>query len=175
MDEFKYYYYFVEGENEEKIINVLKTDLGYIRPGRVQKFNVVEKKFTAARIRTIKKGTAVVLVFDTDTKNISTLLDNIKFLEKAESVVKILCITQVQNLEDELRRSCGLTQIKELTGSRSNSDFKRDLLKANNFARMLLDKHFDFDKFWIMNDTGEYKNIKNEAYRVKLKKIKYQK
>lgn len=36
MDEFKCYYYFVEGENEEKIINVLKTDLGYIRPGRVQ-------------------------------------------------------------------------------------------------------------------------------------------
>ena len=34
------YHYFVEGEDEEKLIQVLKTDLRCIIPGKVQKFNV---------------------------------------------------------------------------------------------------------------------------------------
>lgn len=40
--------YFVEGEDEKKLINVLKTDLRVIRPGKVQKLNVVECEFTRA-------------------------------------------------------------------------------------------------------------------------------
>jgi len=36
----KYYHYFVEGESEEKIVNILKTELQWIVPGKVQKFNL---------------------------------------------------------------------------------------------------------------------------------------
>ena len=64
------YHYFVEGEDEEKLIQVLKTDLRCIIPGKVQKFNVVDKKLNKARLMSLKMGTSVVLVFDTDTGNI---------------------------------------------------------------------------------------------------------
>ena len=88
----KYYHYFVEGANEEKILNVLKTDLRLIQPGKVQIFNVVEQEFTKPRFMSIKNGTVVVLVFDTDTGKISTLLSNIKFLKKIHSIVEVICI-----------------------------------------------------------------------------------
>ena len=50
----------------------------------------------------LKMGTIVVLVFDTDAGNIDTLKENIKFLNKQKTIKKVLCITQVKNLEDEL-------------------------------------------------------------------------
>lgn len=169
MGKSRYYHYFVEGPDEEKILNILKTELQLIRPGKVQVFNVVEQKFTKPRFMSIKDGTTVVLVFDTDTGKISTLLDNIIFLKRIKSITEILCVTQVRNLEDELKRSCNITQIKELTGSRTNDEFKHDLLKANNFSRKLLKAGFDFEKFWVSSDTNEYKEIKNSACKIKLK------
>lgn len=169
MGKSRYYHYFVEGADEEKIINILKTGMRLIQPGKVQIFNVVEQKFTKPRFMSIKDGTTVVLIFDTDTGKVSTLLDNIAFLNKIKSIVEILCITQVRNLEDELMRSCNITQIRELTGSKTNSEFKHDLLKTNNFAGRLLKLDFDFDKFWITNDKNEYKEIENRAYVIKLK------
>ena len=62
----KYYQYYVEGQDEEKIIQVLKTELRLIEPGKVEKFNVVSEKFTELRIMQLKMGTVAVLVFDTD-------------------------------------------------------------------------------------------------------------
>lgn len=58
----RYYQYFVEGEDERKIINTLKSDMGLIKPGKVQVFNCVKEKLTALRLMTLKDGTAVVLV-----------------------------------------------------------------------------------------------------------------
>lgn len=172
MGKSKYYHYFVEGADEEKIVNLLKTDMQLIQPGKVHVFNAIEQKFTRPRFMSMKAGTTVVLVFDTDTQKISTLLDNIKFLKTIKSIVDVLCITQVQNLEDELKRSCNITHIKELTGSSSNSDFKRDLLKASNLDDKLTKFGFNFDKFWVTNDTRTFKEIRNEAYKIKLKEKK---
>lgn len=165
----KYYHYFVEGADEKKIVDLLKTELRFICAGKVEIFNVVEEKLTKLRLMSIKSGTTAVLIFDTDTGNVSTLLENIKFLKDAQSISDVLCITQVCNLEDELKRSCNIRQISELTGSKSNRDFKHDLIKANNFERRLMKLGFNFEKFWNTNDTNEYKNIINEAYKIKLK------
>ena len=121
----------------------------------------------------IKNGTVVVLVFDTDTGKISTLLSNIKFLKKIHSIVEVICITQVRNLEDELKRSCNINQIKELTGSKTDSEFKRDMLKSNNFDKKLLKLGFDFEKFWAKQDTKEYKEVQNGADEIRLKKKKH--
>ena len=38
----KYYQYFVEGEDEKKIINTLKSDMGLIQAGKVQVVNCVQ-------------------------------------------------------------------------------------------------------------------------------------
>lgn len=165
----KYYHYFVEGENEEKLIQVLKSDLRMIEPGKVQKFNVIEQKLTKLRLMSLKPGTIVILVFDTDTGNAETLQENIKFLRKQNTIKDVLCIMQVKNLEDELLRSCNIKQIRELTGSKSNSDYKRDMLKDNHFDKKLLKSKFDISKFWCTTDKT-YKDIRNDASKIKLKK-----
>lgn len=166
----QYYQYYVEGEDEQKIIDMLKSDLQIIVPGKVQVFNMTQRRFTKLRLGNLKRGTNVVLVFDTDEGNLSILKENIKFLSQESIISEIICITQVRNLEDELKRSCSIGQIKELLGSRSNSDFKKDLIKEKNLVRKMKDSHFNFSMFWITNDTHKYKEIKNEAYKVKISK-----
>ena len=76
------YHYFVEGEDDRKVVNTLKTDLQWIKPGKVQVFNVIEEELTSLITRTLKPGTTVVLVFDTDTGKTNTLNKNIRFLQR---------------------------------------------------------------------------------------------
>ena len=166
----KYYHYFVEGQDEEKLINVLKTDMRCIVSGKVQKFNIVQEKLTKPRLMQLKQGTTVILVFDTDCGNVQILQDNIKLLNKSGMVNKVLCITQVKTLEDEFLRSCDIKRIRELTGSKSDKDFKRDLIKDNNFAQKLKVHKFDFSKFWNSTDKDIYSKITNDAREIKLKK-----
>ena len=163
------YHYFVEGEDDRKVVNTLKTDLQWIKPGKVQVFNVIEEELTSLITRTLKPGTIVVLVFDTDTGKKNTLLKNIRFLQKDSNVKQVLCIMQVKNLEDEFLRSCAISQIKELTGSKSNSDHKRDLLRQSNLADKLKKHQFQFEKFWNSSDKV-YESICNDSAQIKIKK-----
>ena len=163
------YHYFVEGEDDRKVVNTLKTDLQWIKPGKVQVFNVIEEELTSLITRTLKPGTIVVLVFDTDTGKKNTLLKNIRFLQKDSNVKQVLCIMQVKNLEDEFLRSCAISQIKELTGSKSNSDYKRDLLRQSNLADKLKKHQFQFEKFWNSSDKV-YESIFNDSAQIKIKK-----
>lgn len=173
MGENRYYHYFVEGENEEKIVRILKTDMRLIAPGKVEIFNVVERKLTKLRLMSLKKNTTVVLVFDTDTNQTATLWENIDFLNKDSSVKEVLCITQVQNLEDELKRSCNITHIKELTGSRTDSEFKHDMLKDSQFAKKLKIHKFDFEKFWNTAAKNNFSGIQNDAEKIKIVKNRW--
>ena len=95
----KLYQYYVEGQDDEKIVKVLKTELRLIEPGKVERFNVVSEEFTTLRVMALKTGTIVVLVFDTDAGSVDILKKNIEFLERQKSIKKVLCITQVKNLE----------------------------------------------------------------------------
>lgn len=162
------YQYFVEGEDERKIVNVLKTDLKYIKAGNVQVLNAAQERITKLRMRNLKQGTKVVLIFDTDTGDTPILHENIDFLKNQSVVSEVICITQVKNLEDELIRSCNIKQVKELVGSKSNSDFKHDLIKEKNLASKLKRAEFDFNSFWVKEDTGT--GIANDAEKIKLKK-----
>lgn len=163
----EYYQYFVEGEDERKIVNVLKSDLKLILPGKVQIFNVTQQRLTRLRVMNLKKGTKVVLIFDTDEGNVSILKKNIDFLQKESVVSEIICITQVRNLEDELKRSCTIKQIKDLLGSKSNSDFKHDLIQEKNLSKKLQKYGFDFGAFWSTCDRDKYNGIVNAAYKIK--------
>lgn len=167
MSKGEYYQYFVEGEDERKLINTLKSDMKLIVPGKVQVFNVAQEKITRLRIMNLKRKTVVVFVFDADAGKLETLKYNIELLKKESVVSEIICIVQVKNLEDELKRSCNIKQIKELLGSKSNKDYKSDLIKEKNLSKKLKEKEFDFSKFWNMNDSEVYKMIRNEAYKIK--------
>lgn len=76
----KFVQYYVEGEDEEKLIYTLKSDLGVIRPGKVQKLNVIEHILEDARLMTLRPRTMVVLIFDTDTGQTSILNKNLEKL-----------------------------------------------------------------------------------------------
>ena len=85
----EYIMYYVEGEDDKKIVNTLKSELLAIKSGQVQVLNVVEHQITNARLMTLRKGTMVVLVFDTDTGNVDILNENIKKLNQCDSVTQV--------------------------------------------------------------------------------------
>ena len=53
----EYFQYYVEGEDEEKLVNVLKSDMQCFEAGKVQVLNPVLEKITPLRLRTLKKNT----------------------------------------------------------------------------------------------------------------------
>ena len=85
----EYIMYYVEGEDDKKIVNTLKSELLAIKSGQVHVLNVVEHQITNARLMTLRKGTMVVLVFDTDTGNVDILNENIKKLNQCDSVTQV--------------------------------------------------------------------------------------
>lgn len=108
MGKEKYYQYFVEGEDEKKLVDVLKSDMKLIVSGKSQVFNVTQQKLTRLRVMNLKPGTTVVLIFDADAGNLQILKDNINFLHKEKVVSEVICVIQVRNLEDELIRCCNI-------------------------------------------------------------------
>ena len=164
----KYVQYYVEGEDEVKLINTLKTDLRVIQPGKVQKLNVVERLFTNARLMSLAPGTRVVLVFDTDTGHLDILNQNLAILSRCSAISEIVTIPQVPNLEGELIRSCGIKQITQLLGSKLREEFKSDLIRVSNLGSKLRAHHFDIKQFWSGTPASPYEQIKNQADMVKL-------
>lgn len=163
----KFVQYYVEGETEEKIINTLKATMKVIRPGKVQKLNVVEQEIADMRLRTLIRGTMVVLVFDTDTGNVDILKKNIAKLKKCASVSEIVLVPQVLNLEEELVRSCDIRKIEELLNSKSKHDFKSDLIHVTNLDKKLQEHKFDIKRFWSEHPRPPYQDIENQAGKVK--------
>ena len=121
----QYYQYYVEGETEEKILEVLKTDFRCIMPGKVKVFNVIEEKFSRSKLISLKRKTNVVLVFDTDSSDSSTLRANISFLEEQSVVRQVICIPQVKNLEKELIRCCNIRKMKGIITPRASPGPRR--------------------------------------------------
>ena len=164
----KYIQYYVEGETEVKLINVLKTELKVIRAEKVQKMNVVDNMFTDARLMTLRAGTMVVLVFDTDTGNVDTLNKNLEKLRKCSAISEFVTIPQNPNLEGELVYSCAIKSIRELLDSKSNEKFKSDIIRTTNLTSKLMRHDFDIKKFWSHDPPSLYKGIKNMADKIRL-------
>lgn len=162
------YHYYVEGEDEKCILNALKSNMNCIESGKVERFNVVQNKFTYARIRPLKMGTKVVLIYDTDVQNnIGILQDNIEFLKKQSSIKDVICIPQVYNLEDELKRACNIRTIGEITQSGTKKDYKRELIACSNLGARLNKCGFDISKFWSKMPSNQFKKFGNDAKKIK--------
>ncbi len=160
--------YYVEGEDEKKLISVLKSNMEVIKPGRVQKLNVVQDQITDANLRTLKSGTIVVLVFDTDTEQVEILKKNIKKLNGCRAVSKVITIPQVPNLEGELVRSCNINDVTELLNSRSRKDFKNEFIRVSNLEKKLIEHDFDLTIFWTKQPEAPYQDIINNAEEIKI-------
>lgn len=160
----KFVQYYVEGENEERLIQVLKNELRVIRPGKVQKLNVMQDPLSDARLMTLKSGTMAVLIFDTDIGYTAMLGENLERLRKCPAVTEIVTIPQVPNLEGELVRSCDIKQITDLLGSKSKAEFKTDWLRTKNLAAKLKEHRFDIGQFW--RQQPPYQHIANESRKI---------
>lgn len=159
--------YFVEGDDEKKLVNTLKTSMGLICPGKVQKLNVIECKITDLHLRPLAKGTVVVLVFDTDTGNTGRLDKNIEKLKSCSAVSSVVTIPQVPNLEGELVRSCNIKVITELLNSKSPKEYKSDLIRVSNLDQKLKEHQFNINAFWNEKPKPPYHLIENQSTIIK--------
>lgn len=174
MKKNRIYHYCVEGEDEKSLLNALKTELRCIESGRVETFNAIQNRFTKARVRPLKPGTTVVLLYDTDVENNADILQyNVDFLKKQSGIKEVLCIPQVKNLEQELCRACGIKDIRELTKSKTKSDYKSDIISCTNLGARLAKCQFDISKFWTGTLPDDFKKFGNDAEKIKIyEKIK---
>ena len=163
------FHYYVEGECEKRLIEVFKEHGGLIVPGKVDVFNVVNRRLSEMHLRAFRQNTIVILVFDTDTKDTSILEYNISFLRKASNVKAVWCIPQVCCFEDELCRATDLKRARDLIGSLSDKEFKHDFLKEKNVFLKLEDHGFDISKLWASEASGPFAGIQNSGKYIKLK------
>lgn len=164
----KFVQYYVEGEDEEKLIHTLKSDLRVIKPGKVQKLNVIEHIISDGHLLLLRPQTMVVLIFDTDTKKTEILRQNLEKLKKCPSVSEYITIPQIHNLEDELVHSCDIKEITDLLGSKSKKEFKADFIRTMNLSNKLMEHQFDIKHLWCREPHPPYHNIKNQAEKIKL-------
>jgi hypothetical protein len=91
----------LRGETEAKKVQVLKTDFRCICAGKVRIHNVVEKPLSRGSLASLRFNTAAILIFDTDTTDATLLNENITMLNSQPMINRVVCIPQVQNLEQE--------------------------------------------------------------------------
>ena len=163
----KTYQYYVEGQDDKKVVETLKKDLKCIISGKVDVLNVVQNRIPITRIRMLNTGVTVILVYDTDKPHSDILEKNIAILKKDKRIHKVICIPQVGNLEDELERACEIKSVKEITKSKTKREFKKDILHCTNLDQRLKDCGFDIDKFWNKIPDNCFKPIGNESIQVR--------
>jgi len=69
-------HYFVEGENERKLIETIKNK--YLYSGKIKVMNTIQNKVSKSILRTLERETIVVLVFDTDIEKIDILEEQLR-------------------------------------------------------------------------------------------------
>ena len=160
-------HYFVEGENERKLIETIKNK--YLYSGKIKIINTIQNKVPNSILRTLERETVVVLVFDTDVEKIDVLDENIKLIMSSNNVKDVICIPQIKNLEDELIYSTNINKIVDLLESKSKKDFKNDFNNCKNLIKKLEDKEFKISKLWSRNAVDIYKKYKNNSEVIKKK------
>jgi len=158
-------HYFVEGENERKLIETIKNK--YLYSGKIKIINTIQNKVPNSVLRTLERETVVVLVFDTDVEKIDILDENIKLIMSSNNVKDVICIPQIKNLEDELIYSTNINKIVDLLESKSKTNFKNDFNNCKNLMKKLEDKEFKISKLWSRNAVDIYKKYKNDSEEIK--------
>ena len=162
--------YYCEGEDDQKLIDALKSSPSKIQPGKSKKLNVVQNLIPKSILLGIKPDTNVVLIFDTDvTTNLDVVKKNIENIKKYCRGVKIINLLQVKNLEDELVRCTDVKSVLELTKNKSLSNFKADFRKMKNEqCRNMLDRHkINVDRLWTTKASGEFEFVERNSSAIK--------
>ena len=152
--------HFVEGQCEEALLRSLILDFGLLPSGRIKVLNICQRKFPKSLIFSLKPGSRLIFIFDTDAGNPSFVEESLKMVENMTSGVELIVVPQCRNLEDDLMHSCSLREIKQLTKSRSNKDFKSDFLGSCSIGRLLRMNGFDFSKLWTKELPAQWQKLR---------------
>ncbi len=160
--------YFAEGDCEAQLLSALRLPPERILPGKVRVFNVIQNLIPKSQLLTLQAGMTVVFVFDTDTEQTEHLRQNIQRVQRY-CRVRLLTVTQVLNLEDELVRSTDVRSVQELTQSRSQHNFKSDFcrMKPEDCLAMLRRHHLDLQKLWAKEPPEAYGFVRQDGKAVK--------
>ena len=61
------YIYYVEGDNEKKVVDTLKERGNeYIVSGKSNIFNIIQEKIKKSQLMTLNKSTVAIVIFDND-------------------------------------------------------------------------------------------------------------
>ena len=167
------YIYFVEGQNEKKLVDVLKSEFQWIANGKVFVHNVLTRPIPRASLRQIKNNTIAIFLFDTDNEQcgIDLLQENIQTLKSQHHIKDVITILQVKNIEDELIRSTDIRKITDLLQSKSENGFKNDFNRTDmrRLRQKLEEHHFDIDRLWVMKGTGIFAEVMNNSAKIRVK------
>ena len=98
-------YYIVEGEIEKAFFRYLKENR-FIAPGKIQEFNLMQRRLRRNEQFTDERNPEYICVIDTDVITGSTpdcLIKNLrKLIDKTDSRKKVQLLAQNENFEDEL-------------------------------------------------------------------------
>ena len=151
----KIYHYFVEGECEEKLINVLKVPkANMILPGKVEVLNVVKEKISNQRLMVLNPKTNIILVYDIDIEQTEILKYNINLLKK-HNFKNIYHIQSINNFEDELVYATSLKRINDMYNTVSVEEFKTKFVHQNDLLSKLKRINYDNSKMWSRVNTKE--------------------
>lgn len=156
------YRYFVEGECEAALLKALMHSHSsgfYICPGKIEILNVLYETISGTKAMTIKKGTKVVFVYDTDIKKTNVLENNINVVANYSS--DIIYVQSCETLEDELIYSCSsINDINKLLSTNTKEDFKKKFINHKDIVSKLLNVGFDINKMWSRKPKEPFSNYK---------------
>lgn len=165
-------FYFVEGNCEAVLVDVL-TKKKILVNGKPKVINLSQRKFPQSLLLSMKYGSCAVFIFDTDVGNPKIAQKNIELFLSSTTGVDLIVIPQCRNLEDELKYVCSLKEIRHLTKSKSNSDFKRDFIRAKNPEKLLDENGFDFNRLWNRKNEADWEILRSDNINKIIKKTVY--
>ncbi len=162
--------YYVEGPCEQQLLSALKETPAKLIPGKIKVFNVVQNLIPKSQMLSIQTGTTIVMVFDTDVAQTSTLKKNLELLARYCGKLKIVFLPQVLNLEEELVRCTDVKTVQELTKSASVKNFKSDFCKMKPVAcRAMLERHkLNVERLWMTKAPKIYDFVCNNCAHIKV-------
>ena len=160
--------YYVEGECERQLINALKMSPEVLMPGKVKVYNVIQNLIPKSQLLSIQPRTTVALVYDTDVKDRKNLDKNVELIKKYTWNVIVINMMQVLDFEDEIEKSTDVKTAKDLTKSKSVSNFKTDFCKMKaEECRNLLERHnFDINEIWASDPPAAFKDLEQGVSKV---------
>lgn len=166
------FYYFVEGECEQAFLKAfMHADKGeyFIKPGKVEVRNLLFDKLSNSKVMSIKRGTKVVIVFDTDIKQVDILNDNIDALLSVG--LEVIYIPSINNFEDELVKSCSkVKNLDQILNTKGTEEFKKQFIKHKDIVSKLMSVGFDLQLMWSTQPSEPFDKYKNNSSKIKEKR-----